>query len=81
MRGAAMIEFRPGLGRSRPAAAHHTVAAGLLDSFPIHSSNPSYYGIATIQVRLVPDILLLSLQLGAPASPRKAQRVVHTSQE
>ena len=76
-----MIELRLELGPSRPAAAHHTVAAGLLHSFPLHSSNPSYYGIATIQVRLVPDILLLSLQLGAQASPREPQRVVHTSQE
>ena len=35
-------------------------AAGHLRSFPLHSCSSSYYGIATIQVRLVTDVLLLS---------------------
>ena len=33
-------------------------AAGHLHSFPLHHNNPSYHGIATIQVRIIPDIML-----------------------
>ena len=46
-------------GTSRPPYPGATVPL-YPGSFPLHSSNLSYYGIATIQVRPVPDILPLS---------------------
>ena len=44
-------EAGPGPSHNRPAAAHtYLAAAGHRHSFPPHSSNPSYHGLATIQV-------------------------------